>query len=109
MNRWSLYIIRCSDNSLYTGIAKDVGKRFDEHRGNGPKCSKYLRGRGPLRLVFEKYIGSKSEALKIESRVKQLPKAKKEQILINPVVIQHVMKVGLKEGSKKSRIKPASL
>jgi len=88
---WSLYIIRCSDNSLYTGIAKDVAKRFDEHQGYGPKCSKYLRGRGPLSLVFQRYIGSKSEALKIESRVKHLPKAKKEQILIDPVVIQNLL------------------
>lgn len=94
---WSLYIIRCSDNSLYTGIAKDVGKRFNEHQGNGPKCSKYLRGRGPLSLVFEQYIGSRSEALKIEGRVKQLTKARKEKILIDPVIIQHLMKTNLKK------------
>ena len=84
-------MVRCSDNSLYTGIAKDVARRFDEHQDNGPKCSKYLRGRGPLHLVFQQHIGSKSKALKIESRVKQLPKAKKEEILIDPTIIQHLM------------------
>ncbi len=93
---WSLYIVRCRDNSLYTGIAKEVTRRFYEHQENGRKCSKYLRGRGPLNLVFQQHIGPKSKALKIENRVKQLTKAKKEQMLVDSTVIQSLMKQSFK-------------
>ena len=91
MTGWSLYIIRCRNDSLYTGITKDVPRRFCEHQENGPKCAKYLRGRGPLNLVLQQYIGPKSEALKIENKVKQLTKTKKEQMLIDSTVIQSLM------------------
>jgi len=93
MTGWSLYIVRCRDNSLYTGIAKDVKRRFSEHEGNSRKCSKYLRGRGPLNLVFQQHIGPKSEALKIEGKVKQLTKAKKERMLLDSTVIQSLLSV----------------
>ena len=76
---WHLYIIRCGDGSLYTGIATDVARRLAAHRAG--KGAKYLRGRSPLILVYQTCIGSKALALKIESRVKALPKAKKEQLV----------------------------
>ncbi len=91
MTGWNLYIVRCSDDSLYTGIAKDVARRFCEHQENGPKCAKYLRGKGPLNLVLQQHIGSKSEALKIENRIKQLPKALKEEMLIEPNMLQRLI------------------
>ena len=79
MEKWYLYIVRCRNGSLYTGIATDVERRFAEHQAN--KGSKYLRGRGPLQLVFKKQIGKKELALKIERLVKKLPKLKKEKLI----------------------------
>ena len=69
---WSVYIIRCGDGSLYTGIATDVERRFGEHVSQGPKAAKYLRGRLPLEIVYRKEIGSRSEASKEEMRIKRL-------------------------------------
>ncbi len=69
---WSVYIIRCGDGSLYTGITNDVERRFGEHVSQGPKAAKYLRGRSPLEIVYQKEIGSRSEASKEELRIKRL-------------------------------------
>jgi putative endonuclease len=77
MKTWSVYLLRCADGSLYTGIATDVSRRLAEH-AEGEKGAKYLRGRGPLELVFHQEIGDRGLALKVEHRVKRLPKADKE-------------------------------
>ena len=69
---WSVYIIRCGDGSLYTGIATDVERRFGEHISQGPKSAKYLRGRLPLELVYRREIGNRSEASKEELRIKRM-------------------------------------
>jgi putative endonuclease len=69
---WSVYLIRCGDGSLYTGIATDVERRFSEHVEQGPKAAKYLRGRLPLDLVYRKEIGNRSEASKEELRIKRM-------------------------------------
>ncbi len=79
MSDWYLYLIRTRNGSLYTGITTDVTRRITEHRQN--KGSKYLRGRGPLRLVFKAKIGSQSAASKIEAKVKRLSKAGKEALV----------------------------
>jgi predicted GIY-YIG superfamily endonuclease len=84
MTQWSVYIVRCGDGTLYTGIATDVRRRIAEHARRGRRGAKYLRGRGPLRLVFVRAIGERGRALRIESRIKKLPKARKEA-LIRPV------------------------
>jgi len=76
-----LYIIRSRDGSLYTGIAKDVKRRLKEHQDDAGKGAKYLRGKGPLKLVFQKKIGSMSLALQLEKKIKRLPKPKKEEII----------------------------
>lgn len=78
---WYLYMLRCHDDTLYTGISNDVTRRFEKHRKMGKQGSKYLRGRGPLELVFQKKIGSKSLALKIEQKIKKLSKSQKEIII----------------------------
>lgn len=67
---------------MYTGIAKDVQRRLDEHRQSGPKAAKYLRGRGPLDVVYQREVGTHSEALKEERRIKRLTKAQKERLLL---------------------------
>ncbi len=74
---WFLYLIRCGDGSLYTGIATDVDRRFEEHESQGPKGEKYTRERLPLELVYRREIGNRSEATKEEMRVKALSRKQK--------------------------------
>ena len=92
MSDWYVYLIRCRDGSLYTGISTNVGRRFTEHQGKGNTGSKYLKGKGPLTLVFEKKVGSKSLALKVESKIKKLPKAKKERLIGVPVYMEDIVR-----------------
>ena len=86
--QWYLYMVRCRDGTLYTGIATDVARRFSEHQDNGNKAAKYLRGKGPLELVFEKSIGTnKGVALSVERQMKNLPKLRKEAVLMQTDII----------------------
>ena len=75
---WLLYILRCGDGSLYTGIAVDVQARLAMHRSG--KGAKYTRGRGPLELVYTEVCGSRSDALKRELEVKALPLEEKRKL-----------------------------
>ena len=77
---WYLYIIRTNQGHLYTGITQDVERRFMEHKEGDKKAAKYLRGKGPLKLVFQKEIGSRSSALKAECALKKLSKQQKESL-----------------------------
>ncbi len=89
---WYLYLIRCRDGSLYTGISTDVNRRFHQHQGKGNTGSKYLKGKGPLTLVFQKRLGSKTLALKVEGKVKKLSKGRKEKLVEVPEHIEMIMK-----------------
>ena len=80
-NTWSIYIIRCGDRSLYTGISNDVAKRFAVHQSGKYPAAKYTRTRHPLELVFSAEIGTRSAASIAEYRVKQLPKRTKERLV----------------------------
>ncbi len=80
---WHLYMVRCNHGQLYTGITQDVTRRFLEHQESGKKAAKYLRGKGPLKLVFQQEIGSRSSALKAETALKKLPKQQKESLAEN--------------------------
>jgi putative endonuclease len=77
---YSLYILRCGDGSLYTGIALDVARRLEEHR-KGIRGAKYLRGRAPIELVFEEPAGDRATAQRLEYRVKSLSRAEKEALI----------------------------
>ena len=79
---WSLYILRCGDGTLSTGVATDVARRLGEHQAQGPKAAKYVRGRAPLKLVHTREVGTRSEALKEEWRIKRLSRAQKEALLL---------------------------
>jgi putative endonuclease len=77
---WSVYILRCGDGTYYTGIAMDVERRLEEHRSQGPKAAKYVRGRTPLELVYAHTAGTRSEAAREEWRIKRLSRAQKEAL-----------------------------
>ena len=81
MSEWYLYLIRLKNGHLYTGIAKDVEARFYQHCEGGKQAAKFLRGKGPLKLVFRQKIGNRSQALKVEASVKKLSKACKEELV----------------------------
>ena len=72
---WKLYILRCGDGTLYTGITTDVERRLEEH-GSG-KGAKYTRGRAPLKLVYSEICGDHSTALKREAEIKKLSREEK--------------------------------
>ncbi|MBB1362459.1 GIY-YIG nuclease family protein [Shewanella sp. SR44-4] len=74
---WYLYIIRCANSHLYTGITTDISRRFGEHQASGPKAAKYLRGKGPLTLVYQESLADRSEASKREIAVKKYTRQQK--------------------------------
>ena len=76
---WKLYILRCKDGTLYTGITTDVEKRLAAHRAG--KGAKYTRGRGPLELVYQETCGDHSAALKRELEIKALPREEKQKLI----------------------------
>lgn len=80
-NEWSLYLVRTRSGSLYCGISKDVRRRFQEHCGGGVRAARALRGRGPLTLVYQQKVGDQGTALRLERRVKKLPKVQKEKLV----------------------------
>ena len=99
MSDWHLYLIRCQDGTLYTGISTDVYRRLAQHQGEGNAGSKYLKGRGPLSLVFQEKLGSKSLALKVERRVKRMSKARKEKLIkVSSYVLQIVNRLSISLG-----------
>lgn len=77
--RWYLYILRCGDGTLYTGITTDVEARLEAHRSG--KGAKYTRGRGPLELVYREECGDHSQALKRELAVKAMSREEKQNLI----------------------------
>ena len=78
MSYW-LYILRCGDGTLYTGITTDVERRLETHRSG--KGAKYTRGRGPLELVYREDCSDKSAALRREIAVKKLTRQEKLSLI----------------------------
>lgn len=76
---WSVYLVRCRDESLYAGVAIDVPGRVRQHnKGEG---AKYTRGRGPVVLVYSEEVGERGDALRREYVIKQLSKAQKLHLI----------------------------
>ena len=76
---WFVYILRCADDTLYTGITKDLTRRCDQH--NAGTASRYTRSRLPVELVYEELQPSRSLALKRELAIKALSRQKKELLI----------------------------
>ena len=75
-----VYILECSDNSLYTGITTNINKRIDEHN-NSPKGAKYTKARRPVKLVYQEASKDRSTASKREYAIKKLTKTKKLELI----------------------------
>jgi putative endonuclease len=77
---WNVYILSCSDESLYAGIAKNLKSRIEEHN-SGKFGAKYTRGRRPVSLVYFRRIKNRSSALREEIRIKKLTRGEKLEII----------------------------
>lgn len=75
---WFVYILKCSDGTLYTGITPDVSKRIELHKAG--KGAKYTRGRAPFTLEYQEELADKSSALKREAEIKKLSRKQKQTL-----------------------------
>lgn len=80
MESWSVYIVRCADGSLYTGIATDVARRVEEHNASNLLAARYTRARRPVVLVYQEAVASRSAAGKREYELKQMSREEKEAL-----------------------------
>jgi len=80
MTKWYVYMLRCADNSLYTGVATDIESRVVVH--NAGKGAKYTRGRLPVVLVYRESVRGRSAALKREHAIKRLTRLAKHRLIV---------------------------
>jgi putative endonuclease len=78
---WSVYVVRCADGTLYTGIARDVMRRIAEHNAGGRLAANYTRGRRPVTLVYREAAATRSAASRREYAIKQLDRQQKEALI----------------------------
>jgi putative endonuclease len=78
---WYVYIARCSDNSLYTGIARDVGRRIAEHNDSDRLAARYTRARRPVCLVYHETLETRAAAATRERQIKRMTKRDKEALV----------------------------
>jgi len=80
MNEWYVYILKCSDGSLYTGITVDLDRRLNEHN-NSKKGAKYTRARRPVQMMYSERCENRSLASKREAAIKKLSRSEKLTLL----------------------------
>ncbi|RNF53106.1 GIY-YIG nuclease family protein [Marinomonas hwangdonensis] len=90
-SEWSLYMIKTRLNTLYTGISTDVERRFKEHSGASKRAARYLKGKGPLELVWQQSVGSKSDALILEYQVKKLNRRQKLSLIEGEIALASLL------------------
>jgi putative endonuclease len=83
MTTWTVYIVRCIDGSLYTGIAKDVARRIEEHNADNLRAANYTRTRRPVALAYQEPAATRSAAGKREYQIKQLNRREKEALVLS--------------------------
>ena len=76
-----VYILRCADDTLYTGIAKDVARRIEEHNSSNLLAASYTRARRPVVLVHKEEVKTRSAAARREYEIKQLTRREKESLI----------------------------
>lgn len=76
--KWHLYILQCENDKLYTGIAKDVEKRFNDHLKGRARFTRYNK---PIKILYTETLRSQGDAMKRELQVKRLPKKKKLELV----------------------------
>jgi len=82
---WWVYMLRCADGTLYTGITTDVARRVAEHNGEGGPGARYTRSRRPVALVHIEAASSRADACRREAAIKQLNRARKLALCAAPL------------------------
>ncbi|HEX4339156.1 MAG TPA: GIY-YIG nuclease family protein [Polyangiaceae bacterium] len=93
--RWFVYMARCADGTLYTGIARDVAARIAAH--DSGRGARYTRGRGPLTVCATRRCNSKATALRLEAAIKRLPRDHKTRLT------EHALKTLARQCSTRTR------
>lgn len=78
---WFVYILRCADGSLYTGVTTDLQRRLQEHNGNSKRAARYTRVRQPVELVYNEPAADRASACSRESQIKKLSRQQKLQLI----------------------------
>ena len=81
MDEWYVYMVRCADGTLYTGIARDPARRMHEHNTSNLTGAAYTRGRRPVQLVYKEVCMTRSEALRREYAIKRMSRKCKEALI----------------------------
>jgi putative endonuclease len=79
---WYVYIVRCNDGTFYTGVARDLNRRIQQHN-HGNAGAKYTRARRPVELVYHETAADRSSAQQREYHVRKLSVAEKRQLIAN--------------------------
>ena len=77
MQNWFVYMVRCADDTLYTGITTDVERRVREHNGQGGPGARYTRSRQPVTVIYQERVASRSAASRREWEIKRMSRARK--------------------------------
>lgn len=78
---WSVYIVRCADGTLYTGICTNVEQRVAEHNGDDQRAARYTKSRRPIVLMYQEAAASRAQAAKREAQLKSLTRKQKEGLI----------------------------
>lgn len=76
-----VYLLQCSDNTLYCGVSNNLAKRVKEHNTSKTKASRYTRARRPVKLVYSEKYSTRSEAMQREAQLKRYTRPKKEALI----------------------------
>lgn len=80
MSHWQVYVLRCNDDTFYTGVTTDIQRRIHEHNHNS-RAASYTRSRRPVKLVYTEDCEDRSSALKREHGIRQLSRSQKERLI----------------------------
>jgi putative endonuclease len=99
--RWTVYILRCADGSLYTGITRDVERRLVEHNSHALLAARYTRSRRPVVVVYSEPAATRSAAARREYQIKQKTRSGKEELIAAALLFK------AKGGRRKAKVKKA--
>lgn len=99
-------MVEGKDGKIYTGISTDVLRRLGEHRDCGPKGAKFLRGRGPLKLLITMEVGTRNLALRIERRIKRLSRSQKQSMVRHSSMLKSLIEREMDRTDLGSRAAP---
>lgn len=78
---WYVYMLRCADGSLYTGVTTDIQRRLEEHNHDNKKGARYTRARRPVELAFQQSAADRTAACQLEAQIKKLSRSQKLRLI----------------------------